>query len=335
MSLPTTNYATATLVNPTAALTDFTLMVDLSRMPAAWWASVNTTDGTRGRVAKDDGTEMAVDWIDFVDEASPGWLRGKWSGTLATSGVQKVRIYPPNLDNAAVLPAGTFGSNNVYPSSMRRYHAQGGAVNRVFGGSPDGVLQNSPTTVAGKIGNATRYDGVNQATMMTASLSASTSCAVFIWAKIKTLKAAGYVYTGGVPLNRLYLFGGDPFTITAGAGASVSTGDTLTADQWHFLSVRLSGGRVLAAADDNAESDTNLNGTVGTGAANGEAIGRFPTNTTSYLDMDAQSLMVFDADPGLPWRNQEYAQTNDQAEFWGTWTDNPVASGRRRAMVVP
>lgn len=86
--IPASNYATATITNPSSSLTDFSLMVDLSRMPANWWSAVNTSDGTKGRAAKNDGTELATDWINFNNIAHTGWLRVKWAGTLANSGSQ-------------------------------------------------------------------------------------------------------------------------------------------------------------------------------------------------------------------------------------------------------
>lgn len=115
MALPATTYDTATLVNPSSSLTDFALVVDLSRMSAAWWAAVDTTDGTKGRAAKDSGpTELACDWLDFDSVNETGWLRVKWSGTLASSGTQTLRVYPPQAANASVSASDTYGSNNAY-----------------------------------------------------------------------------------------------------------------------------------------------------------------------------------------------------------------------------
>ena len=64
MAIPSSGYGIATISNPDSALTDFTLMIDLSRMSASWWADAEDTDATRGRASKNDGTtELATDWI--------------------------------------------------------------------------------------------------------------------------------------------------------------------------------------------------------------------------------------------------------------------------------
>ena len=101
MALPATGYGTATISNPDGALTDFTLMIDLSRMHASWWAAVDTADGTKGRAAKSDDTELATDWIDFNDSLETGWLRVKYTGTLSASGTQTIKIFPPVAANSS------------------------------------------------------------------------------------------------------------------------------------------------------------------------------------------------------------------------------------------
>jgi hypothetical protein len=109
MSIPNTAYAEATVTNPSSNLTDFTLAIDLSLLPSEWWALVNTTDGTRGRVCKGDGvTELPGDWIDFNSSNQTGVLRTKWSGTLSSSGIQTLRIYPPNTGNTSYSIFGNF-----------------------------------------------------------------------------------------------------------------------------------------------------------------------------------------------------------------------------------
>jgi hypothetical protein len=113
------SFAVATISNPASAQTDFSLLVDLSTMPAEWWASVDTADGTKGRAAKDDGaTELATDWIDFDSGAETGLVRVKWTGTLASSGVQKVRIYSPRASRSSYGATDTYGSDNAYDASL-------------------------------------------------------------------------------------------------------------------------------------------------------------------------------------------------------------------------
>ena len=75
MTLPATMYSKNTIPNPTSALTNFSVMIDLANMGADWWTANGTeADGTKGRAAKDDGTELATDWIDFDHAAETGWV---------------------------------------------------------------------------------------------------------------------------------------------------------------------------------------------------------------------------------------------------------------------
>src|SRR6056297_1214654 len=125
------DHALATVTNPTSALTDFTLIVDLSTMPASWWSAVSTSDGTRGRVYKGDGTtRLACDWIDFDDTAETGLLRVLWSGTLASTGTQELWIEPPVSGNDAVAADNTYGSDNAYDDDWEGYWPDGGGSDR-------------------------------------------------------------------------------------------------------------------------------------------------------------------------------------------------------------
>src|SRR6056297_1287987 len=148
------DHALATVTNPTSALTDFTLIVDLSTMPASWWSAVSTSDGTRGRVYKGDGTtRLACDWIDFDDTAETGLLRVLWSGTLASSGTQQLWIEPPVSGNATVAADNTYGSDNAYKSSIEAYYPLQSDGNDRTSNGHDLTEYNSPTYVSGACGN--------------------------------------------------------------------------------------------------------------------------------------------------------------------------------------
>jgi len=185
MALPSTTYDTATLVNPTSSLTDFTLIVDLSRMSAAWWAAVDTSDGTKGRAAKDLGpTELACDWIDFDDSAETGLLRVKWSGTLSDTGTQTLRIYPPVAANASVAASDTYGSDNAYDSDWAAYWPLHDEVDRTANGY-DLTAQGGVTVggATGKLGAATDFDGSddNLKNTTAAPVPMDSACTIMAW----------------------------------------------------------------------------------------------------------------------------------------------------------
>ena len=125
MAVPTTGYASATIQNPDSALTDFTLIIDLAEIisdEADFGTAFNTDDQGRGRAYKSDGTtELACDWIDLDNSNSTGLLRVKFSGSLASTGTQTIRIYPPNTGNSQYAADDTYGSDNAYDDSWESY----------------------------------------------------------------------------------------------------------------------------------------------------------------------------------------------------------------------
>ena len=327
MALPSSTYDTATLVNPTSSLTDFTLIVDLSRMSAAWWAAVDTSDGTKGRAAKDSGpTELACDWIDFDDANETGLLRVKWSGTLASSGTQTLRVYPPMAANASVAASDTYGSDNAYDADWLGYWPLHDANDRTANGNH--LTANGGVTAGGatgKIGRATDFDGSDDyfsRTNLTVALgqsfslwheqwqagspfhnsvTANVTCvglrtpAIGRWDCTWEISNVGYPrYKTGGPTGDAHVF------------ATASTGGVTT--------LHINGNIESTAASGFGQSGTSGEMNIGS-TSNGKWLGWI--NEVQYHDVERTS----------EWAAYEYDQTNDQATFWGTWTNTPVAGG--------
>ena len=131
MAQPNTSYDIATITNPSGALTDFTLLIDLSRMTNVFKNNWNTSAQGYGRAYKDTGlTELPCDWININHTAKTGWLRVKWTGSLATTGIQKIRIYPPNTGNTQYAVTDPYGRNNTYTNAIAIYPFDGDANGR-------------------------------------------------------------------------------------------------------------------------------------------------------------------------------------------------------------
>lgn len=166
MAFPDTPYVTAehTSVGP---LTDPSPYVDLSLLGAEFWALVDTSDGTKGRVFKEDGTRLAVVWLSFNNSAETGGLRFKWSGTWSAAGANIVRIYPPLAARASVASGDAFGSFNAFDDDWKMYLTLDEAVNNDVDGYKDrtsnanhgqGVSMSLPA-VTGQVGDAQDFDG--------------------------------------------------------------------------------------------------------------------------------------------------------------------------------
>lgn len=334
MALPATTYDTATLVNPGSSLTDFTLIVDLSRMSAAWWTAVDTSDGTKGRAAKDSGpTELACDWIDFDSVNETGLLRVKWSGTLASSGTQTLRIYPPQAANASVAASDTYGSDNAYDSDWVGYWPLHDANDRTANGY-DLTAQGGVTVggATGKLGAATDFDGSNDRLEITSATPHDGYSATWMCWMNQDSTSYRYVMISdqgplGAPYRRLrngtYPGVGEYDGLTQYDILNFNV--TATTGTWYMVSGRFESTTSRYAWTNKTISSQNTSNVDSTGCdrfAIGGAIWG-----GAYFDGAVQHAQIHSASRANDWIEYEYDQMDDQATFWGTWTNVPVAAG--------
>ena len=264
MALPSTGYATATITNPSASLTDFTAIVDLSKMPPDWWSAVDTTDATKGRAAIDSGpTEVPADWIAFDSVNETGWVRVKWSGTLSSSGTKKIRIYPPQSGNSSYAASDTYGQHNAYRSNWTSYHTldadpTGTAPQYLdrTGNNYDANAINDTTRVSGQIVDAAHTDqqdpsfdtgtesgqeGVEVPAGSYEPFTASDSLTLSSWLRVTALTSDSDDFTNEV-INWWDANAGDGMAISLGGGDVVSEGIPF---------VYTSGGNTRSTANSN------------------------------------------------------------------------------------
>lgn len=339
--LPDSGYDTASITNPGGALTDYSPPVDLSRMSTDWWAAVDTTDGTKGRVALDvNGTEVPADWIDFDDTAETGWLRFEWSGTLPSTGTNVVRIYPPQAANSSYAASSTYGSDNAYQTSVTGYWPDGGSIDRTVNGY-DGTGAGSVSFggAVGKVGAATDYDGSSQysdlGNPVLDDIEAANALAIMIWANPDAIASDGALVSS---------WSGDSSLLTwldvGGAGAGYAaivrdssngltrTGEdtaTATAGSWAFVSMTWDGTTLIVYVDGQesarSESARVLNPTPNPLGIAADA------DNSRHFDGLLNDVQVHSVARSADWIAEEYAATNDQATFWGTWTWNAPSGG--------
>lgn len=144
------NYAEATWTNPSVALTDFIGFIDLRDMPPEFWNDNNTTDATKGRITKPDGTPLPTDWVEFDNVNEKGVVWFKWTGTLATSGTQEVRIFPPFAANASYSPTHQYGRNAVWSDYETVLH-----LNESGNGTSGEYIDSTGNNTTGRGGNGT------------------------------------------------------------------------------------------------------------------------------------------------------------------------------------
>jgi len=317
VAAPTTGYGTATITNPSAALTDFSLMIDLSTMHASWWTEQNDADGTKGRAYKSDGTtELPCDWIDFDGAGETGWLRVSYDGTLASSGTQTIRIYPPHSDNAAVAAGAAYGSDNAY--NWYGYWADGGITDRTGNGhtgSETGGISSGDTT--GPLGKATTFDGTDNEIDLSTMLESS-NYTVLLW-----------MYSDGGTYNRLFsalsgmeIRSADPETNLNLRDLGGNYGETVafSVTTWTHVAAIVNHAVTTASirVDDGTPSEDTDTGSEGSGNDNWIIGGRDGSSGDGWAGK-IQEVQVHNSILSDAWITEEYAQTDDNATFWGTW----------------
>ncbi len=317
----------ATIDNPSGALTDFTLIVDLSNMSASWWSANDSADGTKGRVFKADGTtELASDWIDFDNGAETGLLRVKWSGTLASSGTQNLWIEPPLAANASYAAGDTYGSDNAYDASTWGYWPLHDANDRTSNGrnlTGEGSLSFGGGT--GLIGAATDFNGSSQrgVTAVTFDFDRDQNYSVNALVKHDTETADQGIFGqkdgATFQLWRDEFTSPDRYALYRASGGGIAYGSTAADTNWTVV-----GGALVDDDSTILYVDGSSDGTGGslTAAADelsiGEAAGK-------WMDGLIQHAMLSTIVRVPAWFAQENSQLIDNANFYTTWTWVPIS----------
>jgi len=331
MSIPATTYDIATITNPSSALTDFTLIVDLSRMSSAWWSAVNASDGTRGRASKSDGTtELACDWIDFNDTAETGLVRVKWTGILASSGTQQIRIYPPNTTNTAYGVSDTYGQYNAYDSELVFYAPDGGDINRTDSGfTVSAVGTQTAGGAIGPLGDATQINDSNGWDFDTSPSNSQPELTASAIVNIDTMITRNAIFdaANGSSYRFSCLATGSPtFRLRPSDGLTHDIANVIEALQWEHVVYSYSSINQIQSAYRNGELTNSeiVNGGILKNDHTNDFIGH--GSDGSELTGRLQHFALYHSQPNASFIKEEYSQTNDNATFWGTWTNVPVGS---------
>ena len=316
MTLPATMYSKNTIPNPTSALTDFSVMIDLANMGAGWWTANGTeADGTKGRAAKDDGIELATDWIDFDHAAETGWVRVKWSGTLATSGTQTIRVYPPVAGNSANAASATYGSDNAYDASVYAYLPLFNLTDRTSN-SNDGTGGGSITAggATGKVGDATNFDGTDDKISIT-KLQTADAISASVWVNLDTISGTAIAAGSDAERYLLYIDGTNVYSRSSVGGAVIGAHGGISTGTWYHLAMTRDASDNIAVFFNGSSVATGSNGfnyTVDT-------LGTFSDTDAQNLDGKMNEMIIHTAGRHADWIKYEYDQTNDNATFLGTW----------------
>lgn len=336
MPFPSTTYDTTDVTLPNSVLTDFPLMIDLSRLSTAWWDTIDTAEFGRGRAYKEDETELACDWIDIDTVARTGWLRTKWSGSLGGVGfgTATIRVYPPNTANIDQLAHPTFGARQAYKSEIHAYHPFDSEdyTNRTNGvvGTPVDIV----TSVTGQAGTAAGL-GNRAGYVSVEEFSPASTFTISSWVKWAGPTNVnednifgnwgsnqGIIFRYDSDTSSLELFVGGA-TIQTLAG---TTGTNLVAGEWTHVAATYDGS-TMKVYKNGVVSPTTLASTEDPAPrAVSARVGSSPHTSTDVWRGDIDEFILFSAAQSDDWISYEYSLLSDQVGIFGTWTNVPVGS---------
>jgi len=218
----------------------------------------------------------------------------------------------------------TYGRNAVWTDYLAVYHFENTNWTDSTGNGNDlSASASAPTIVAGKIGNAVNFVKASRQSLSTAGLAFSGARSWQLWAEHDVLNDDGCM----VGLGNL---GGSPRADTPGAVTGVYKQYTAT-----FNGSQVTGYQNGADATTNRVAGSNSYGIgmrdqsslgivmdINTNTGSVLAFGGRPNNLTQLnFDGKIDESRMKNGALSANWITTEYNNQNDEATFWGPWTD--------------
>lgn len=337
MPVPSTTYDIGIPPAPSADIDGFSYIDDEINHSVGWWAAVDTEDGAKGRCyLNSDETELATDSIDFASTGT-GQRRIYIGTVLAASSdaSRAVRSYPPNTENTSYLATDTYGQYNAYDSNWAGYWPAGGGTERTsnelnltgFGSIIEGDS-------SGKIGSATSHNGSTQYSSANIAAITSRPATLLGWflpdIGPSDMTMVGVANTGSssdwVILSTDDNNGANEITIWERSGGTGRPYDgNYITSAWNFAYGTLVSETSRFVSLNNQTAIENTTPIPTPSDLNSTAIGRLNDSSPGrYFNGLLQEQQIHDVVRSSSYISQEYSQTNDNATFWGTWTNVPV-----------
>ena len=356
MAFPTgyTAYQDITIDNTKVAadLTDYTLLVDLADLVKAGADVFDTcrTDGGDLRATKSDGTtELPIEVVAIDTTAKTGEVHIKITGTTSSSTDTVIRLYYNGTDTAVAVGA-TYGRNAVWGNyeivhHLNEYESTITNSTGNTGGTPFNL--GSGDEVAGKIAGglsllnnddyiSTPSDSLNSFTLQLIFKKDGSSGVVQDGLIERTTGIGAY---SKLQLIRLRSDGTVALQSRNGINAQeiefLST-STVVDNNWRFIHATLESGAqkiFIDGAQDASDTKTQSANSLSTNFfinSTYDSTARFPKAMYDEVRVRSSSLSA-------NWITTEYNNQNDEATFWGTWTDaggSPAAQVARRGAVM-
>jgi len=345
-----TGYDSQTVTNPGSALTDFTLLIDIADLSSTWKGNVQA-DGGDIRVTTGADSELPFDLINYAnDEGSPptvtGLIRVKWSGSLASSGSQTVKVWAGYTGGTATAydddDVSGYGADNAYNSDWDCFLPLASDLNDRTSNGNDGTAQGSISAggQTGKFGSATNFDGSDDAVTWGSNnddrFEYTDNFTISLWAKPDNYAQYDIALCDAQSQGRGYrIWSRDSsspkwYWELNNDSESVQVASTtgINTSAWQMVTVSM-------ATDDTC--NIYINGSwenssdLGADMAYEHAypyrpmIGAMPDDSSGltfhrFYDGLMQDVQIHGTQRSAAWIAEEYAQTNDNSGFWGEWS---------------
>jgi len=337
-------HSCATPIAPNVTLADHTHFIDLSELPASWWAVV-ATDGRDIRATDGDADPIPFDLIYFDYANNTGFATVKLTQTIPP---REVCLWVGNPDAGPLAVDDEFGQYAAYDSNWRAFWPSGGARDA---GEEDRtqflnhiVLANQvdeDNLTDGLIGvEATDYvfvDATNNYGRATTSIPSTAYPTTFVVVARDTdttsLPCLGMRDQSGPSTANVELTVNRDATNQRADAGSTDTGASAAEDQSNSLANSANYRQfvaVISAADsrtayidggnDNAPNTTTI--TIASGVLDEIVIGKGSRSglSASSTTADLSLAQVHDTARSEDWINYQYRML-DQPVFWGGWDE--------------
>lgn len=318
-------------------LQDFPVYLDLSTLPASFFASVNT-EGKDIRITTQDGLNALPREIVYINTGS-NLGEVYFKAPYLSSVVDNVfYLYYGNPNGVEPNAASELGSQSVWSNGyVAVYHMQenpGDIGALVFDSSPSiNHLQvfgsmNAGDSVAGYFGQAIDFDGSDDYLLSKNALDTSGDFSISAWLRPTSLASTRNIMSliNGNSLN---------FSVSAGGTASQAYGDGTSfgtsvnsaaafvpTGAWTHLAVsRNAGGtNILSSNGNTLDTQTNLS------AADGRLVLASNTGASNYFSGRLDEIRLSNRDRSNDWLRSEYLNLTNPSTFYMTTTPETLAS---------
>ena len=312
---------------------DFPAYVDLSELPASFWSLVTNGGGDIRcwSSVEPPSVQLPREVVSCSTASDTGELWVKTSMTTTTE------IYI-TIDGSSSEPAvdSDYGSENVWNSNYKAiYHLDD--ADDSSDNDNDLTAVSSPSAVAGKLGKAYSFDGVDDELVDTTFTNfGNTNFTIQMWVNVDSISEAGAFFklgsaagkdgvalgVGTTRLEPAYL--GNKIVGLVEDIRWISTGDDLgTGWQRLELQINSSGYPEVFLNGVSVYSDTTgtLNDPVDDFQIGGYTTGG---STSRHVDALIDEVHVISGNITSDWRTTEYNNQNDASEFWDITEINQV-----------